>query len=245
MANAYPTPNEASVQEAVGGFLKFILPTGVEVIEGQDVAVPEPFGARYVVVTPTSRPRLGTNLDLYADCQLFGSVQGNTLTVQSVQFGAVAIDSRLWGVHGDLVDGTTITAQLSGTPGGVGTYSVSGGPMSAGLETMACGNMILVTDYDLTLQLDVHGANPRDSTDMAGMISALLRDEVATDYFDALRVGVSPLHADEPRMAPFQNAEQAWETRWVIDAHFQVNQKITLPMQFMTNVVVNIRPPVS
>jgi hypothetical protein len=242
MPNAFPSPNEASVQEAVGGFLKFILPAGTEVIEGMDTAVPVPRGRRYVVVTPTSRPRLATNLVLYADTEFFGSIQGNTLTVTTIRFGTVALNSLVWGTHGDVLQGTTVIAQLTGATGGAGTYTVNCASQHAGPETMACGNMSLWTDYELTLQLDVHGNNPRDSTDMAGTISALLRDEVATSYFDSLKVGVSPLHADEPRMAPFQNAEQAWETRWVIDANFMIAQRITLPMQFMTNVIVNIRP---
>jgi hypothetical protein len=244
MANAFPTPNEATVQEAVGGFLKFILPPGTEVIEGQDTAVPEPRGTRFVVATPIHRPRMATNLVLYADVELFGSISGTNLTVESVQFGVILPGSRLWGVEGDIADGTTIVKQLTGVEGERGIYELSQ-PQSAALQTMACGNMSMWTDYDLTLQLDVHGLNPRDSTDMAGTIESLLRDSVATDYFDSLGLGVSPLFMDDPIQAPFTNAEQAWESKWTIDAHFQVNQRITLPMQFATKVVVQIRLPVS
>jgi Protein of unknown function (DUF3383) len=56
-----------------------------------------------------------------------GSISGPVLTVTSVQSGSIQIGSILTGT--DVVPGTQITAQLSGTPDGVGTYSlfVNGG----------------------------------------------------------------------------------------------------------------------
>jgi hypothetical protein len=244
MPSAASTPTEATIQEALGGFLKFILPPDTEVVEGQDTAVSEPYGSRFVVVTPMSRPRLATNLVLYAETQIYASISGSKLNVDSIQFGTIIPNSLLWGIFGDVQQGTTIIKQIGGMGGGPGVYELSHLQTTV-KQTMACGNMYIWTDNELVFQLDIHGANPRESTDMVSTISALFRDEVATDYFDNLRIGLSPLHADEPHQVPFLNAEQAWETRWSLDAHMQVSQKITLPQQFTTSVIVQIQPLIS
>lgn len=52
-----------------------------------------------------------------------GSISGNVLTVTAVGSGTVYPGTTLSGT--DVASGTQIVAQLSGTPGGVGTYSVS------------------------------------------------------------------------------------------------------------------------
>lgn len=240
MSSLAPITTESQVQAAIRGFLISILPDGVEVVEGQDQAVPEPQGSRYVVMTPVGRPRLATNLVVYADAEVTGSIRGSVLTVTHTRFGSVALGSTLWGVRGDVLPGTTIQSVLEG-----GVYQLAGPLQMVASETMACGNVQVTTDVELIIQLDLYGGNVRESTDMVGVVSALMRDEYATHYFDQLGIGVSPLHADEPRQVPFQNAESAWESRWSLDAHFQVNQVVTIPQQYMTDVQVTILPAVA
>lgn len=52
-----------------------------------------------------------------------GSITGNLLTVTAVLSGALHVGAALSG--SDVASGTKIVKQLSGTPGGVGTYAVS------------------------------------------------------------------------------------------------------------------------
>jgi hypothetical protein len=234
------------VQQAVGTFLQTVLPSGVVIIEGQDSSVPEPVGVNYVVMTPLVRSRLVTNLDLYADVEMTASIAGGVLTVTAVRFGVILVASqpKVWGVNGDVPDGTFILEQLTGAPGGIGTYQLNSFTLSASGETMACGNMFMTDCVDLTMQLDVHSNNVRDGSDIASTITAVLRDGVAADFFDydTTYQGITPLYADEARQVPFQNAEQNWESRWVVDAHFQVNVVLTVPMQFATAAQITIHP---
>lgn len=51
-----------------------------------------------------------------------GAISGTTLTVTAISEGSIAVDGVLTGFGVTL--GTIVTAQLSGTPGGTGTYSV-------------------------------------------------------------------------------------------------------------------------
>jgi hypothetical protein len=53
-----------------------------------------------------------------------GTIAGTTLTVNSVLYGAVAEGQTL--VGSAALSGQTIVSQLTGTPGGVGTYQISG-----------------------------------------------------------------------------------------------------------------------
>ena len=56
---------------------------------------------------------------------LVASIDGTVLTVASVGTGILMPGQLLADVTDDLLAGTTITAQLTGVPGGMGTYSVS------------------------------------------------------------------------------------------------------------------------
>jgi hypothetical protein len=68
----------------------------------------------------------GPGLARVAGASFTGSVAGQTLTVTAVASGALAVGQMLEG-HSGLFPGLTITGQLTGTAGGVGTYSVSYG----------------------------------------------------------------------------------------------------------------------
>lgn len=80
---------------------------------------------------------------------------------------------------------------------------------------------------DFVVQLDVHGP---DSGDNAQIISTLLRDEYGVTAFEG--TGVTPLYTEDPRQLPFQNAEQQYEDRWVVEASLQVNEVVTVPQQY-------------
>lgn len=64
-----------------------------------------------------------------------GSISGNTLTVQSVTYGTLGVGQIIDDATGLIVEGTPIVAQLTGSPGGVGTYTV-GSNQTVGTEAM-------------------------------------------------------------------------------------------------------------
>lgn len=55
-------PTEDQAMTAIRAFLLLIVPIGVEVFKGQANRVPEPMGTNFVVMTPTGRLRLSTNV---------------------------------------------------------------------------------------------------------------------------------------------------------------------------------------
>ena len=61
------TLTESQTFTALRAFLLGVLPAGVEVIRGQDNRVPEPKGADFVLMTPTLRERLETNITSVLD----------------------------------------------------------------------------------------------------------------------------------------------------------------------------------
>ncbi len=71
------------------------------------------------------------------------------------------------------------------------------------------------------------------SSSNATIVSTLMRDGYAVDQFAASGFPGTPLHADDPRQVPFLNAEQQWETRWVVEARLQADETVTgIPQQF-------------
>lgn len=58
---------EDDVFVALQSFLLAILPTGIEVVRGQDNRVPEPKGVDFVTMTPILRERLATNIVHFID----------------------------------------------------------------------------------------------------------------------------------------------------------------------------------
>jgi hypothetical protein len=58
---------ESQTLTALRAFLLAVLPSGIEVIQGQANRVAEPFGNDFVVMTPTQRVRLETNTVTYDD----------------------------------------------------------------------------------------------------------------------------------------------------------------------------------
>ena len=197
------------------------------VVAGQANRVSEPSQADFVVFTAIMRERIETNFVAWADVAFTGSVSDVNLTVASVQFGAIAIGSTLFGVG--VASPTTIVSQTSGAPGGAGVYVVSQGQTIAS-SVLAAGNVILTQPVKITFQVDVHGPN---SADNAQTISTLFRSEIATSFFNAPASGIDALYADDPRQMPFDNGEQQVEFRWIINAVMQANQAIPWPQDFM------------
>lgn len=225
------TPNQSQIQQVLVSFLAGILPTGIPIVEGQDNRVVEPLGPDFLVFWTINRQRLETNVDIGQDSYFTASIAGNAMTVYNTMLGFIKVGAPVFGAG--IAAGTTVTALGSGT-GGVGTYTVSP-PQSISAEPMAAGTTTLTQNTQLTIQIDVHGPN---SADNAQIISTAFRDDYAVNIFYALNPAVSPLYADDPRQTPFMNAEQQYETRYVIDALIQANQSIIVPQQYAS--VINI-----
>lgn len=66
--------------------------------------------------------------------QITGSISGTTLTVTALSSGVLSVGDTVAGTG--VASGTTVTAQVSGTPGGVGTYTVSASQTVAGEALM-------------------------------------------------------------------------------------------------------------
>lgn len=234
-------PDQSQIQTALRQFLLSILPANVEVIEGQDSRVPEPSGVDFVVMTVLRRDRISTNLDIFADCKFTASISGTTMTVSAVQRGTIIAENQIFGV--DVVANSSIQSQISGTPGGIGTYQITPS-QTVESETISAGNWNMQQATKVVMQLDVHSANVGDSSDMTETISTVFRDGYAARYFKENGDLLSPLHADDPKQIPFINAEQQWETRWVVTAEFEANQIVTgLPQEFadvLTPGLINV-----
>lgn len=232
------SPNQSDIQTVFRSFLLSILPSGIEIFQGQDNRVPEPAADDFVVFTVIGHDRLETNFDNPADVSFTGSIRGSVLSVSAVQFGTIGTaGATLFGPG--IITGTQIVGQLTGTLGGVGTYQVTG-TQTVSNETMASGAISITQNTKIRMQIDVHGPA---SSDNAQTISTVFRDDVACQFFTVSGIDMQPLHADDPKQIPFQNAEMQWEYRWVIDAELQANQVVSgIPQQFFTAAVLQLDP---
>ncbi len=232
---------ETQVLTALRSFLLAILPSGVDVIKGQDNRVPEPIAPDFVVMTPLTQPRLGTNAVSYFDDVFTGSIGDGVLTVASIDrlqlglsTGMLLLDA-VWPTM-NLAVGTVIVDQLSGSLGGTGTYTVAPS-QTVSTETMYAGTREDLTPVELTVQLDVHG--PR-SGDNVRIIESLFRSSYGVDALAESGFEIAPLYCSDPRQAPFVNDSDQVEYRWSVDAHLQINPTIRTPQQFTTEVEVDV-----
>jgi hypothetical protein len=90
---------------------------------------------------------------------LTGSVSGTTLTVTAVASGYLAAGQLLADAGPSLLPGTTITDQIGGTPGGIGTYSVNQ-PQTVASEAMTTS---------LTVLAQIQAMTTRDLRQMEGL----------------------------------------------------------------------------
>lgn len=216
---------------ALRSFLLACLPAGMEIIQGQQNRVPEPISSEFVVMTKSMRERISTNKDDYVDAVFTGSIAivsptSTVLTITYVGFGALSTGRTLLGTN--IAANTVILGQLTGTPGGIGTYSVSV-PQTVASQKIAAGVMNSLQPVKITAQLDIHGEY---SGDNAHIISTLFRDEYGVGLFKASGFDVTPLYTSEAHQLPFNNGEQQVETRWTMDVVMQCNPIVTVPQYF-------------
>lgn len=232
-----PSPTQSAIQTVLRLFLLEILPPGTEVVLGQANRVPEPKVDDYVIMWPTRRGRLATNIDEGQDCTFTASIAGSVMSVTALGVGTIDVGALVTGTG--LLGGTgavRITGFLSGSVGGTGAYSVSPST-TAGTGAMAAGTMDIMQETQVTMQLDVHGPAAAEN---AQVISTLLRDAYGVDRFEALGGAAVPLYTDDPRQAPFSNDQQQVENRWIVMAEFQANQTVVTPQQFGDTVAVDL-----
>ena len=214
--------------------------TGVTIIAGQQNRTAEPANPYFVVFVPINFTRLATNVDGSADSKFIGSISGNVLTVSSIATGSIQPGATIFGTG--VAAPTTVVQQLSGTPGGAGTYQVSPS-QSAVSATMSAGQKTLTQSAEVTIQLDCHSPDSL-AGDFAQIVSTSLRDEYGVDFFANLSPplnGVVPYYADDPKMVPFQNAENQWEWRFSLDAKFGVDQVVTTPLEYSDSATVVLK----
>jgi hypothetical protein len=138
-----------------------------------------------------------------------------------------ADDAPILGLGAGVTIPTTVTALGSGT-GGAGTYTISPS-QTAGSEAMAAGTESLMQAAEAVLQLDVHGPNAWNNTEI---VTTVFRDARGVDLFPAANPAVTPLYCTDPRQVPFVNEARQYEDRFIIEAHLQVNAALPLGQQF-------------
>ena len=233
-----PDIGQTEIMTALRSWLLSVLPAGTEVVQGQQSGVPEPAGDAFVIMSPITRQRLSTNVDVYADAAFVGSISGLVLTVSSVRFGVIKVGAPLFGAG--VAAGVTIAALGTGT-GGAGTYTLSAAQTTAA-TAFAAGVKNVSVETQVGIQCDFHSGDLSASGDMAQTVATLFRDETAINQFAAVDQNLSPLYAGDPREAPFLNAEQQYETRWTVDLEIQATISVPVPQEFADEVIVSIHP---
>lgn len=222
---AFINITEDQVMTALGDFIVAILPPGVAVRRGQLNLVAEPMPDDFVIMTPTMRNRIETNIDTSADVLFSGNIAGTLMTVGNISYGTIGVGSPVFGVN--VAAGTTVTGLGNGT-GGVGTYQVSPS-QTVTTETLAAGKRGAMQPTEVAIQLDVHGPN---STDNCQIISTLFRDGYGYDFFAQQPADMAPLYTDDGRQMPFINGENQYEDRWVMNVYMQANIAVSTGQQF-------------
>lgn len=241
------SPTEDDAFTVLRGYLSSIV--GVEVAQAQDNRVPEPAGDNYVLMTPRGRRRLSTNRDEFLDCAFVGTINNDVLSVSAIFIGQIIPPAQLFSPS--FSQAVTILSQLTGTPGGIGTYQLSAAPVIATSDIgefviggspiegtkFASGQQAALQPTEVSVQLDVHGPG---SADLAQIISTMLWDDQAYSYFTAANPNIAPLYCTDPKQLPFTNDQTQVENRWVFEALIQVNATVIAPQQFADQVVVGL-----
>ncbi|MBI1213624.1 MAG: hypothetical protein GC190_19370 [Alphaproteobacteria bacterium] len=217
---------EDAIFTALRSVLLIMLPSATVVVQGQENRVPQPANALQIVMQPGRRTRLSTNEDTSADVSFTGHISGKVLTVTEILDGVIVVGRELFGLG--IPAGTQITAFVSGTPGGVGIYSVNNS-LEIASEKMAAGAMAIVQHTEFPVQIDVYGDT---SGDVAQIISTLMRDEYAIEQFEAVNPSVVPLYSDDPIEATFEDENKQVQRRWAVMTYLQVNPQVSVPQQF-------------
>ncbi len=197
---------EAQIFTVIGNVLTTILPSTVEVIRLQVNRVPEPKADDWVGMLPVTRERIGTNVDSVEDLAFTASIAGTTMTVTAVITGTIEDGSILAGPN--VTTNTAVVTQQSGTPGGIGVYTVDT-TQTAASGLVWAGFTDMTQSLKMRVQLDVHGP---ESAQNATIISTVFRDEQGTALFDAQPYTVTCLYCDDPQQLPFSNDQQHTHT---------------------------------
>jgi len=228
-------PNQVNIFQVVGDFITNVISTaGFEVVQGQVNRTPEPANADFAVMWPILRNRIETNTDAAIDTLFTATIAGTVMTVSAVAFGTIEVTNEVFG--NNVTAGTTIVPGGTGT-GGVGTYNLSASSTVASPEQMACGTITVTQPTEVVIQLDVHGPNASDN---AQIISTMWRDDYGYNFINGENNAMAPLFTSDPRMAPFSDAEQQIEIRYILELHLQVNQAVIIPQQFAGVVEVDV-----
>jgi hypothetical protein len=191
-------------------------------------------------MTPLFQDRLGTNYTTYEDNIVTGSITLTTLDVTAITQGSLVVGQVLIDSGYPTMNiqvGTQILQQLTGSPGGIGTYEVS---ISQNVlsETLYAGVRDDLEQVKWTVQCDIHGPN---SANNLRVLETIFRSDLGVTDFDSQSIyGVTPLYTSEGRQIVFVNAEQQQEYRWTIDLVMQVNPVIGTPQQFADQVEIAI-----
>jgi len=240
------TPNERQIYVSLRAALLAMLPAGTPVRQGQINRVPEPAQVDFVVFWPINKTRLTTNMDEFIDAVFTGSIAATVMTITAKDANYPGILEAGSGVFGTgVTDGTKVVAQLTGTPGGIGTYTITPSQTVAS-RTLSAGVATLEQDTNFLVQIDVHGPNSGDNSQT---ISTILRDQIGVDYFSAANVAqgfapniVCPFYADDPRQGPFINEAQQFENRYIVEVRLQANQTLKVPLQFSDVLDITLIP---
>ena len=185
------------------------------------------------------RTRLATNIHLDADCSFTASFSGPIMTVTAIGTNNQVPILVGASVVGPGVPIAIIIAQTSGPTGGLGTYTVAPS-YTAGPDIFAAGQLSVQEMVETAIQLGFHSAD-NTSADMAQAVRMMLRDPYAVTFIKAINPAIAPLYGSDARQAPYLDAEDQFETRWVVEAVLQANVVVSgLQVQFVTSVALQL-----
>jgi hypothetical protein len=90
------------------------------------------------------------------------------------------------------------------------------------------------THWKERMQVDFYGAA---AGDWSRVFAGLWKDETACL---ALEPVCDPLYAHDPLLAPLDDSEQQYESRWTVEAFLQYNPVVSVPMQFADTLEVTL-----
>lgn len=162
---------ESQTLQALGQFLVAVLPTGTEVVVGQDNRVASPQSANYAVMTPILRTRLATNLTTYTDGfltsgpQTRADTQATQVTIQVDTFGPLSGDHAQliqtmfrsdWGVDQFATSGFDVTPLYTSEPRQMKFWDESSQVQQRWTTDMVCQcNPIVTVPQDFADQVAV------------------------------------------------------------------------------------------
>jgi hypothetical protein len=216
-------------------FLASILPSDVAIVTAQQNRVAEPQSPSFVVMTPIRFTRLRTNIATYADARFTGSISGSTLSVSNITSGTIGVGSTIFG------SGVFANTRITGIGSLPDTWVIS--PIqNVSSRVLAAGTKTWEQGTELAVQLDFHSADTSLAGDYAQTVTTMFRSSYAVEQFASQTPAydITPLYADDARMVPFINESQQWEWRWVVEARVQVNDVVTIPLQFADSLEVDV-----